>query len=205
VIEHPLEEDRALLDGFRRGDKRALAEVYRRYVAEVTMVIRGGARDAWELENLIQETFVRAFQPRARSSYDGVRPFAAWIATIARNLTRDAGRARGREAKRTTPLVHDPAGGPSPERAALDGELARVVTGFVAELDDEDRAIFVARYERGLSLRAAAKDLGTPVFGLRKRDALLRERLLSSLRAAGYLEDTHVKIGVAALRRRGKS
>ena len=112
-----LEQDRELLQRFRRGDAGALAQVFQRYAQHVAHAVRtgvlvqvdgqlvrvGAGLPEHEVEALVQETFVRAFAPRTRDAYDGLRPYAAYLLTIARNLVIDRGR-RQRSAGLQIPL-----------------------------------------------------------------------------------------------------
>lgn len=98
-----LEDDRAWLDAFRRGDRAALARVYRSYVDGVAGLLRRGfefssggracrfrgVRSEAELEDRVQEVFARALSERARLAYDGLTPYRAYLNTIARNLVID--------------------------------------------------------------------------------------------------------------------
>ncbi len=51
----------------------------------------------FELEDVLQDVFRKAFGEKARDSYDGLRPYAAYLATIARNLVIDDYSQRKRE------------------------------------------------------------------------------------------------------------
>jgi RNA polymerase sigma-70 factor (ECF subfamily) len=216
-----LEGDRALLDAFRRGEKEALAAVFRMYVADVAKVIRAGARveidgvrqtiggdlPPWDVENVLQETFVRAFAPKARASYDGVRPFGGWVITIARNLLIDRARRRKRESERVV-MVEDVdrahgvrSGEGDPLDHAEDSALRSALADFVESLDEADRKLFRARYDEQRSLRDAARHLGISLFTLRRKDARLRLRLLEALREAGFLRDVDVRVGKSVLER----
>ena len=163
-----------------------------------------------DLENLMQETFARAFTPQARAAYDGLRPYGAYLATIARNLLVDRARKRIREAKRFVMVDDvDIGGGPSdpgqdPIKVLEEKELSAILSRFCDGLNDEDRRVFHVRYEQQTPLRAAAKELGMGVFELRRRDARLRLRLLEALRSAGFLQQTRIKIGDSVLRRERK-
>lgn len=199
-----LESDRPWLDGFRRGDRDALARVFRAYVADVTRTVRAarGRLPEHEVEALVQEVFVKALQPKARAAYDGVRPFGAWLATIARNLVMDQLRRGGR----TVPLegdVLDSAGADSqdPVERLQDEQLQRVVAAFRAALDTEDQAIYRVRFEETRSIVDAARTLGWSEIKLRRRDTRLRVRLLEALRAEGFLLDAEVRIGTSLLPR----
>ena len=82
-------ERRELLERFRRGERRALEEVYRHYVAgrrqvpaarlqlhgrERTLRFTGYAQP-FDLDNALQETFIRAFKESARLGYDGLHSY----------------------------------------------------------------------------------------------------------------------------------
>lgn len=218
----PLEEDRALLDAFRAGDREALAEVFRRYLPLVMRSLRGGARvtaegprlapgvSEFELEALAQETFLRAFAPGARERYDGLRPYAAYIATIAKNLLIDAARRRGRTPSMVAlddvpqGALSDSAAGSATDTHLEAQALAGCLATFVEKLDPDEREVYRTRFEQQLSLRAAAKTTGRPLFALRKIDARLRMALLADLREAGFLEETPVAIGTSVLNERRK-
>jgi RNA polymerase sigma-70 factor (ECF subfamily) len=117
-----LTQDRALLDGFRRGERAALERVYRAHVDEVIRLFRHGfvsgeARvqglaDLDACLDLTQDVFIRAFSPRARAGYDGLRPYGPYLARIAKNLWIDRLRASGREVSLAAAAVDD---GPAPE------------------------------------------------------------------------------------------
>ena len=92
----PFRADPKLLEGFRNGDERALDRVYRAFVQPLrNFVLRGfafksGTRDLYfrgvwtdhDLDDIVQETFRRAFGYKARQSFDGVRPYKNYLFTI---------------------------------------------------------------------------------------------------------------------------
>src|SRR5688500_4594845 len=93
-----LEEDRPLLDGFRRGDRDALDRVYRVYAEEIASILVNGfafsssgracrfqgLSSRFDLEDVLQEVFARRFTERARLAYDGLRPYGASLAASSR-------------------------------------------------------------------------------------------------------------------------
>ncbi len=92
--------DRRLLEGFRAGEDAAPREVFRHYAPLVARSVRRGVRitkgretmsfrgpsEELEVERVVQETFSRAFSDAARSRYDGVTPYAAYLCRVARNF-----------------------------------------------------------------------------------------------------------------------
>lgn len=197
--------------------------VFRSYLDEVTAVMTRGVRvnvdgvptrvggdlPPWDRENLVQDTFLRAFKEEARASYDGLRPFGAWLCTIARNLLVDRARQRAREGARVVAVEEiDAAAGPEldPTSALHAKRLSETMSGFVGTLDEGDRRLFHTRYEEELSLRQAARELGVGLYELRRRDARLRLRLLDALRTAGFFQDRNISVGTSVLQRfKGKS
>src|SRR3954451_9913054 len=130
--------DRLLLDAFRRGDRAALTTVYFHYVDDIAAIVRNGfsiptsgvrvrgASDEPTERDLIQEVFARAFAPRARDAYDGIRPYGAYLRRIAKNLRIDRPRPAGRD----VPLADD------------DGEIE-----IAAEAPEDDAAWVEQRRE----------------------------------------------------------
>lgn len=213
-----LEGDAALLAGFRRGDRAALADVYRAYVAEVVRAVRGGVVVQIEgqrvrvgknladtdVEVAVQDTFVRAFAPTARAAYDGVRPYGAYLATIARNALVDRARAARRGAV-LVPLddvehrLDDEDAGRDPTWPIEDAELQAVLADAVAALDVRDQQVYRARYIEGLPQREAAAQLSLSGITVRRADARIRRHLLDALRREGHLLDA--VIGIPETRR----
>lgn len=209
-----LENDAPLLAAFRRGERAALGHVYRLYVQDVARTVRRGVRVSVDgvvvrvgqdlaevdVEVVVQDTFVRAFAPKARDAYDGLRPFGAWIATIARNLLIDRARAE-KNHQRLVPLDDIELGGGADfaEEGLAAAELASVVDAVVNACDERERSFFRLRYVDGLPQREAAAQLGLSVITVRRLDAKLRGRLLEALREAGHL--THREVGIPKMER----
>ena len=221
ATERTLEGDRALLDGFRAGTAEALTEVFRLYAPLVARSLRAGVvvqvdgrptriealLDEFDFENLVQETFARAFKESARLAYDGLRPYRSYIVTIAKNLLVD----RARKAKRERRVsytdeieIYGGADETTPEAVAIDTELHRLLADYRASLSGDVLRVFLCRYEQERSLRDASKELKMSMWNLRRIDARIRVSLLQALRDAGFLEETDVSIGGAVLSRAGK-
>lgn len=213
-----LTRDRALLDAFRRGERTVLTAVFRAYVDDVARTIRAGVvvqvegqrvrvgqqLPEHEVEGLIQETFLRAFSEKARGSYDGLRPYGGWLATIARNLVIDLERKRRRAPVDAVGEVESQVVDESADPATMleEDEASRVLLGVKASLGEPELTIFTLRFEEQQSCRAIADALGTTEIVVRRRETQLRARLLEELRAAGFLKNATIRIGQRLLRRR---
>jgi RNA polymerase sigma factor (sigma-70 family) len=136
-------ERRELLDRFKKGERRALEEVYRHYVADVAAFLqRGfvfssagrslrfvGYTQPFDLDNALQETFTRAFKESARLGYDGLHDYRNYLLAIARNLVLDE--FRNREVA-MTPFIDRLNSGPAEGAVSEGEEAAPAATGSAA-------------------------------------------------------------------------
>ena len=209
-------QDRPLLDAFRRGETTALSTVYQEYVRPLHAMLSdgftfgsgdelhrfAGYRAApWKLENAIQETFARAFAPSARLGYDGLRPYRNYLFAIARNLIVDQTRLDAREVAADPfqlPTVDvDRALGAADEQV-LDREVVAQCEAFLACLDQEQRALFEARFHQGFSVERVAQALGISEHQVKRGERLLKRRFFRMMKACGYFEGYRLdKAGLA--------
>jgi RNA polymerase sigma-70 factor (ECF subfamily) len=88
-----------LVERARKGSAAAFSQIVRLYQSRVRGFIGRFVRDASAVEDLAQDTFVRAY--RALANYRGESSLAVWLLGIARNLAlvhlRDEGRRRAKE------------------------------------------------------------------------------------------------------------
>jgi RNA polymerase sigma-70 factor (ECF subfamily) len=171
----------ALLTSFREGDREAMSEVYWAYVERVERVVKRLLPRA-DLPDVVQEVFMRAFAETGRRGYDGLRDYAPYLLTIARNIVIDRARRACRELP-TDELPVIEAAEEEPE-AWDEPETMRIVDTYLRELSPDLRAIHAQRYERGLPQREAAAELGISRQQLRTREARLRAGLADALRKA---------------------
>ncbi len=211
-----LSSDRALLEQFRAGQVQALSRVYEEYAPMIAAFLaRGftfsskgrslqfrGYQKPYDLENALQETFLRAFSDSARASYDGLTPYRSYLSAIARNLVISEHRRREvamsalcRELPEGSALEDGAAelpltGAPEPtgEAELLQKELTQLYQRFVEALDPAQRGFFVARFEERRTQVEAGKACGLSHMQARTLEKKLRTQLLRYLQAQGYLE-----------------
>lgn len=151
-------DDLELIAQWKAGDQRAAARLVERHApALARFAVSCGARD--EIEELVQDTFVRAF-----SSIDGFRgesSFRTWLFTIERRLLLDRVRSERRH-RMNTEIRDDSA---AIEFDALDdlvaAETATRLRGALERLTPTQREVFVLRVNEGLSYREIADTVGT--------------------------------------------
>jgi RNA polymerase sigma-70 factor (ECF subfamily) len=149
----------------RDGDSeafRALVERHSRAVYRVAHRLTGNAADA---EDVVQETFLRAYRQLGR--FESRANFGTWIHRIAVNCAIDLIRSRPhRETGHdVTDLGHvlaeaADAGRPSPERLTLSAELQQRVQAALVTLTAMERAAFMLRHVEGQSIEEIGAALG---------------------------------------------
>lgn len=199
-----LRNDLELLSAFRKGRRRALETVYREYVRPLDVYLRALARHAGvselgqssAIQDLLQETFIRAFSAPARQAYDESRDFAPYLKTIARNCFVDALRKRKSEARLVaSDLAEAPDHFPTAS-SVYAPEVLATLEAYVSRLSPELRGVYEERFERGLSQHRACEHLGLSRRTLRTQEAHLRRGLRKALLLAGLLGSTaHFSFG----------
>jgi RNA polymerase sigma-70 factor (ECF subfamily) len=200
--EEVLESDASWVSSFRRGDRAALERVFLAYSDLVAKEARKSRLPEHEVEAVVHDVFIKAFAPSARTSWDGIRPYGAWLRVMTKNLLVD----RYRHESRAQPLSQEQVDGlildeRDPAEHHDDAELYQVLSVFQDGLTQDEKNLFHARYEEGRSLVGSAEALGWSEIRVRRMDTSLRTRLLFSIKRAGFLQSVDVKIGSSLLRR----
>ena len=140
------------------GDSRAATLLVTRHAdALARFAASSGERE--EIEELVQDTFVRAFS--SLESFRGESSFRTWLFTIERRLMLD----RRRSERRQKATVSVQAGDAITDFTALDTLIAEEaeskVRSAIDTLSPMQREVFILRVEQGLSYRDIAEVLGT--------------------------------------------
>lgn len=141
------------------GDEAAAARLVRRHADAVARYLVAAGAGEHDLEDLVQETFFRAF--RRIDSYRGTAAFRTWLIAIASNALRDAWRRR----KRTTVLSLDDRDvvdeGSDPAGDAQARDLERLFGNALRHLPPLQRDVFLLRAQQGMEYDDIAAALET--------------------------------------------
>jgi RNA polymerase sigma-70 factor, ECF subfamily len=160
----------AAMARYSAGDDAAFAELYDGLAPLVRAYLRRRTRDHAWVEDLLQDTFLRLHQHRARYRRDA--PVLPWVLTIAARLL--ANRVRGTR-RANAVLVNGEAGREvvadtaSPEQLAMVMELAGQIEQEISQLPDVDREAFDLVKRQDLSLKDAAPRLSMTTMALKMR------------------------------------
>jgi RNA polymerase sigma factor (sigma-70 family) len=79
-IESPAASEHALVEGCRRGDRSAADRLYHLYVRKMRGLVFRYARTTFDIEDILQEGFIRVFDNI--SAYSGSGSFEGWVRRI---------------------------------------------------------------------------------------------------------------------------
>jgi RNA polymerase sigma-70 factor (ECF subfamily) len=177
--------DRELMARLVAGDQGALDPLMDRHHRRLYRIALGYLRDPDLALDVVQETFVKAFQNASR--WDARAEVAPWLVRIAVNQSIDQYRRVKRRRSAEEPLLEgdhqatltvDDAG---PDRRVFGREIGERIQAALAGLPDRQRAVFVLRHCEDMTLEEIAAslqmNLGTVKSALHRAVRSLRERL----------------------------
>ena len=193
AVESLTDED--LVSLARGRDEAGVRAITKRYNRRLFRIARSILRDDSEAEDVVQETYVRAFT--GLDMFRGDAAFGTWITRIAMNEA--LGRLRRRRPtvdwetygvnRNQAEIIHFPASAASsdPETNMAQGEIRAVLEQAIDELPDAFRAVFVARIVEGMSVEGTADLFGLQPATVKTR--LHRARLQLRERLAAYFTE----------------
>jgi RNA polymerase sigma-70 factor, ECF subfamily len=158
-------------------DEAAVRELTRRYNQRLYRVARSILRDDDEAEDVVQETYARAFAHF--ETFHGQAGVGTWLVRIAMNEA--LGR---RNRRRPTVDINDvpvESRGDDPERLLVQQELRAVLERAIDDLPEAFRAIFVARLVEGMTVEETADAFGVRPETVKTRVHRARLRLRRSI------------------------
>ena len=180
-------EDYQIVDLYWARSEHAIRETdekYGRLLQSISYSLLSSREDA---EECVNDTYMEAWQrmPEDRPIYLG-----AYLSKIIRCLSVDRFRAthrqkRGGMGQILEELTECIPGGESPQEAYENRELARVINGFLEDLDEEKRRMFVRRYFYSDSVEAIANRLKVSVSKVKTTLFRLRGELKRRLEEEG--------------------
>jgi RNA polymerase sigma-70 factor (ECF subfamily) len=176
-----LELDRATLDRARAGDPIAWRAFVVRYERSVFALLSRMAGVGPHVEDLAQETFLRAFRALPAFDPDGAARVSTWLLTIATRLAIDA---RKKKKLPTQPVdgslkLLDPS---TPETERARRELRHRIAVAASKLDVDQRAAFLLADLHGFTTAEIAEALSVPENTARTRLFRARQHMRAALR-----------------------
>lgn len=187
--------DLQLVERTLAGDARAFELLVLKYRRRIERLIGRMVRDVDLVEDLAQETFIRAY--RALHQFRGDAQFYTWLYRIAVNTAKKAllglkndplamGMAAtgavDAEDDETFLTAREPMAEDTPETLLAAREIAAAVQGALEALPDDLRQALVLREMDGLSYEEIATAMNSPVGTVRSRIFRAREAVSAKVR-----------------------
>ncbi len=184
------ELDQQLVERAQRGDKRAFELLVMKYQRRLARLLSRMVRDAAEIEDITQESFIKAY--RALPQFRGDSAFYTWLYRIAVNTAKNYLVAKGRRAPTTTEFDSEEAEGfedgdllrdiATPDAELHTKQVARAVNEAVDTLPEELRTAITLREIEGLSYEEIAQMMNCPIGTVRSRIFRAREAIAEKIR-----------------------
>jgi RNA polymerase sigma-70 factor, ECF subfamily len=181
---HASDEDLDLVFRAQAGDADAFGQLVQRHQSIITAMLYRFATNRADLEDMVQETFVRAW--RGLAQWRPERPFLHWLKRIASNIGLEFCRKREK-----TPLDRRIDDGEK-ALAALTADLSPAQRDLseakfiLSHLPPDDRALLTLLYLEEMSLAEIAGHFSWSLVNTKVKAFRARQRLKSILTKHGY-------------------
>jgi RNA polymerase sigma-70 factor (ECF subfamily) len=178
------EEILVLVERARQGDNAAYGALVDRFQPTVYGVALARLHNAVEAQELTQEVFMHGLLklPQLRDA----RCFAGWLLRIAvRKALNRLSRRRLVRGGESEALENAPAAGAGPLEELVRAEQRVALWRGLDRLKGDDRAVLVAFYIQGRSLKQISREFQAPVGTIKRRLHVARKRLRRQLEGAG--------------------
>jgi len=183
------EEDRALIDRARSGDKRAFRELVERHQRRAFAIALALVRDENDAREVVQEAFLRVF--RGIDSFHGGSSFFTWLYRIVTNLSIDLMRKPARrdqeldESRELRDELDIPLlariDGADPADVVRRGEIRERIQSALDALPPYHRGVILMREVEGMSYEEMAQAMGVSKGTIMSRLFHARQKLQRAL------------------------
>lgn len=194
------DSDAMLVERTVAGDQKAFELLVIKYQRRIQRLIGRMVRDVDLVEDIAQETFIRAY--RALAQFRGEAQFYTWLYRIAVNTAKKAlmelkrdptvsensfKSGQSDESDETSPLENELISSETPEAVLAGKEIAQMVNAAMEALPEELRQAITLREIEGLSYEEIAEVMNCPIGTVRSR--IFRAREAISARIKPLLEN----------------
>ncbi len=183
----PQDSDAVLVQRTVAGDQKAYGLLVLKYQRRIQRLIGRMVRDVDLVEDIAQETFIRAY--RALHQFRGDAQFYTWLYRIAVNTAKkfllelkhdptvSEGFLANDDDDETSWKKSEPTSDEGPESILAAKEIAAVVNAAMDDLPDDLRQAVILREIEGLSYEEIANAMSCPVGTVRSRIFRAREAI----------------------------
>ena len=184
------EADRLLVEQVQRGDKQAFGLLVTKYQRKLARLIGRMVRDSAEVEDIVQESFIRAY--RALPGFRNDSAFYTWLYRIGVNTAKNWLISNGRRTPTSTGVDNEEAesydegellrDADTPERLLMSKQIGETVNAAMDALPEELRTAIMLREIEGLSYEEISQVMDCPIGTVRSRIFRARDAISAKLR-----------------------
>ena len=192
-----IDSDAPLVERAVAGDHKAFELLVIKYQRRIQRLIGRMVRDVDLVEDIAQETFIRAY--RALAQFRGDAQFYTWLYRIAvntakkflmdlkRNPTVSENSFKSDDDDETSPVENELTSSETPEAVLASKEIAQIINAALEALPEELRQAITLREIEGLSYEEISEAMNCPIGTVRSR--IFRAREAISLKVKPLLEN----------------
>ncbi|HQH26483.1 MAG TPA: sigma-70 family RNA polymerase sigma factor [Oligoflexia bacterium] len=179
-------DDRAIIERIKLGEKNEFAQLVRRYEARLRGLCCNMLCDSAAAEDASQEAFIRAY--RSIQTFRGDCPFVHWLCRIAINVCKDIRHRRFAQPTVSWDELRDKNAGALeglsalPTDVSMPHEHAQALRRVLQALSVKEREILLLCEFEGLSYQEIASTLSCSIDSVKGRLRRVREKIDRKLR-----------------------
>ena len=182
-----VDSDAPLVQRAVAGDHKAFELLVIKYQRRIQRLIGRMVRDVDLVEDIAQETFIRAY--RALAQFRGDAQFYTWLYRIAvntakkslmdlkRNPTVSENSFKSDDDDETSPVENELTSSETPDAVLASKEIAQIINNALEALPDELRQAITLREIEGLSYEEISEAMNCPIGTVRSRIFRAREAI----------------------------
>jgi RNA polymerase sigma-70 factor (ECF subfamily) len=189
----PISSSQGLIERIKNGDHEAFSTLFAKYRPRLAVLIHyrmsPELRSSFEVDDILQETLLKAFRDFDQFKYQSPGSFMSWLARIADHVMADLARSQGRKKRHAAEMLRfrsesnpsgpEPLDSKTPSRILAEEEGLRRLLAKLNSLPDNYREAILLMKVEGLSTQEAATRLGKS----NEATALLLHRALKRFRS----------------------
>ncbi len=185
--EKPIDSDTLLVERTVAGDQKAFELLVIKYQRRIQRLIGRMVRDVDLVEDIAQETFIRAY--RALAQFRGEAQFYTWLYRIAintakkalmdlkRNPTVSENSFKSDDEDETSYLENELTSSETPDAVLASKEIAQIINLALEALPEDLRMAVTLREIEGLTYEEIAETMNCPIGTVRSRIFRAREAI----------------------------
>ena len=191
-VEKNVDSDALLVERTVAGDQKAFELLVIKYQRRIQRLIGRMVRDVDLVEDIAQETFIRAY--RALAQFRGEAQFYTWLYRIAvntakkalmdlkRNPTVSENAYKSDDDDETSPVENELTSSETPEAVLASKEIAEIINTAMEALPEELRQAITLREIEGLSYGEISEAMNCPIGTVRSRIFRAREAISAKVK-----------------------